>query len=182
MNNTDDILQAILIGLLVATFLLNACRGLKAIEVCKECLIFLNNTALKPEGEIFNFLHIGIYKTIVRAYCLILNHTNALIYGRRLLDIYQKCGKKVEEGNLVVELADIYRQQYEEMGDRKNEAYTAERVGIISYRLGDYDRAKEYLKKALAIRIQIADKKGEAADYAHLGTVFQSLGEYNKAK
>ena len=49
------------------------------------------------------------------------------------------------------------------MGDRKNEAYANENVGIISYNLGDYHRAKENLHKALAIRIQIGDKKGEAS-------------------
>ena len=49
--------------------------------------------------------------------------------------------------------------------------------------LGQYDKAKEYHEKALAIRIQIGDKRGEAADsYGNLGTVFQSLGEYDKAK
>ena len=48
--------------------------------------------------------------------------------------------------------------------------------------LGEYDKAKEYLEKALAIRIQIGDKKGEAADCENLGTVFESLGEYDKAK
>ena len=48
--------------------------------------------------------------------------------------------------------------------------------------LGQYDKAKEYLEKALAIIIQIGDKKGEASSYGNLGTVFQSLGQYDKAK
>ena len=48
--------------------------------------------------------------------------------------------------------------------------------------LGEYDKTKEYLEKALAIRIEIGDRAGEAADYGNLGTVFQSLGEYDKAK
>ena len=49
--------------------------------------------------------------------------------------------------------------------------------------LGEYHKAKEYLEKALAIRIQIGDKRGEAtSDYGNLGTVFKSLGEYHKAK
>ena len=48
--------------------------------------------------------------------------------------------------------------------------------------LGDYDKAKEYLGKALAIEIQIGDKGGEATSYGSLGTVFQSLSQYGKAK
>ena len=51
--NIIDILKAIFIGLIVATFLLNTGRGLKAIEVCKECFILLNNVPLKKDA-IFN--------------------------------------------------------------------------------------------------------------------------------
>ena len=35
--------------------------------------------------------------------------------------------------------------------------------------LGEYSKAKEYLEKALEIRIEIGDKRGEAADYGNLG-------------
>ena len=48
--------------------------------------------------------------------------------------------------------------------------------------LWQYDKAKEYLQKALVIRTEIDDREGEASDYGNLGTVFLSLGQYNKAK
>ena len=48
--------------------------------------------------------------------------------------------------------------------------------------LGEYDKAKEYLEKALVITTEIGDRKGEGACYATLSTVFPSLGEYDKAK
>ena len=48
--------------------------------------------------------------------------------------------------------------------------------------VGEYDKANEYLERALAIRIEIGDRKGEAADYGNLGTMFQSLGEFDRAK
>ena len=48
--------------------------------------------------------------------------------------------------------------------------------------LGQYDKAKEYLEKALAVQIEIGDKKGEASSLGNLGTVFISLGQYDKAK
>ena len=197
MNNIVYSLLAFF-GLVVATFLLNTGRPLKATEVCKECLILLNQKVLKTEEEIFNVLLIGIYETIFRANCLISDHREALIFGRKLFDIYRECDEKNEEGNLIVKLADKYRQQgryqeerelykkainiAKEMGDRENEAYTYEQVGMISYHLGDYHEAKEYLEKALAIRIQIGDKKGEVSSYGNLGTVSQRLGEYNEAK
>ena len=48
--------------------------------------------------------------------------------------------------------------------------------------VGQYDKAKEYLQKALVIRTEIGDREGEAADYGNLGTVFKSLGQYDRAK
>ena len=50
MNNLTDILQAITLRLVIASFLLNSGRGIKAIEVCKECLIFLKNEVLIKNG------------------------------------------------------------------------------------------------------------------------------------
>ena len=46
---------------------------------------------------------------------------------------------------------------------------------------GEYDKAKEYNEKALAMRREI-DRPGEAADYGKLVTLFRSLDEYDKAK
>ncbi|XP_066016089.1 tetratricopeptide repeat protein 28-like [Pocillopora verrucosa] len=48
--------------------------------------------------------------------------------------------------------------------------------------LGQYDKAREYHEKALAIKIEIGDRDGEATSYGNLGTLFQSLGQYDKAR
>ena len=48
--------------------------------------------------------------------------------------------------------------------------------------LAGYDKAKEYLEKALAIGIKSGDRAGQATDYANLGIVSKALGEYGKAK
>ena len=48
--------------------------------------------------------------------------------------------------------------------------------------LGEYDKAKEYIEKALEIRTEIGDKAGEACCYGKTGILFKSLGEYDKAK
>ena len=198
MNIMTVILQAIFIGLVVATVLLNTGRGLKAIELYLECLIFLNNELLIKGEELPTFVNIFMHETIFKAYRRIPDYTKALIYGRELLKIYRECSKKEEEGKLTLAMAEICQQQYryeearvlyvkaikimKKMGDRKNEAFGDEELGMTSYRIGEYGKANEYLEKALAIRIQIGDKQGEASDYRNLGTVFQSLGEYDKAK
>ena len=178
MNITEAILEAAFI-VWVAIFLLNTGRALKAIEVCKECLIFLNTRVVKIEGEIFNLPYIGIYKTIFSAYRLIPDHTQAVIYGRKLLEIYRQCNAKEEEGSLSMSLANIYCKHYrypeamelyekainitKERGDRKNEAYANHKVGLIYHCLNDYEKAKIYIQKALTINVQIGEKEGEAS-------------------
>ena len=197
MNTVEAILQAITIGLVVAYFLLNTGRALKAIEVCKECLIILNNEVVQKEEQFVKFSKIRIYVAIVRASCILANYTKALRYGRKLLDIYRERRETAREVNLTLTLADICEQQclyaearelYQrvmnitrETSDRKGEAYAYGKFGNISYRLGEYDKAKEYLEKALAVTIEIGDRAGVAATYGNLGTVFQSLGEHDKA-
>ena len=42
-------------------------------------------------------------------------------------------------------------------------------LGTVFQSLGEYDKAREYLEKALAIIVEIGDKEGEAADYGNLG-------------
>ena len=48
--------------------------------------------------------------------------------------------------------------------------------------INEYQKAKEYLEKALAISIEIGDKREEGNINGNLGAVYQSLGEYKKAK
>ena len=47
--------------------------------------------------------------------------------------------------------------------------------------LGQYDKAEEYLQKALVITTEIGDKPKEASCYGNLGTMLKSLGQYDKA-
>ena len=46
----------------------------------------------------------------------------------------------------------------------------------------NYDKAIEYLEKALTIRIQTSDKEGEAPNYENLGRLYLSVGEHDMAE
>ena len=61
-----------------------------------------------------------------------------------------------------------------QIGDTDGEANSYGNLGTLFTSLGELDKAKEYIGKALAIRRQIGDKAGEAADYARLGALYQS--------
>ena len=67
-------------------------------------------------------------------------------------------------------------------GDKKGEASSLGNLGAVFISLSQYDKAKEYLEKALAVQIQTGDKEGEAGSYENLGTVFNLLGQYDKDK
>ena len=53
MNDLDFLFQVICVGLVIGTFLVNTGRAVKAIEVYKECLIFLNDEVLRTKEEKF---------------------------------------------------------------------------------------------------------------------------------
>ena len=86
MNNIEEILKAIWIGLVVDLFLLKTCRGLQATELCNECLILLNNLALVVEYQSTKSFYRDINKIIFNAYYAISGYTHAKIYARKLLD------------------------------------------------------------------------------------------------
>ena len=164
MDNIDDILQVeltFLVGLVVAEFLANTGHALKAIELCKECLIFLNNDLDVPgKVELFGKLYMEGSITIL------------------LANIYKRQCKYAEA-------RERYHRAIYIMKDTDNttgEGYAYGQFGIMSYHLGEYDKAKEYLEKALAITVEIGDRKGEASSFGNLGTVFQTVGGYDKAR
>ncbi len=191
-----DNIDFIFIGVILANFLLNTGRGLKAIELCNECLVLLNIRGIEEQYvKLFKTL---IYGTMFNAYYLIGDYTNATKNGRELLVHFRELGERAKEGDFTLALANIYERQckheeakelYErainimiETGDRKREARAYEQCGTLCYNLGDYVKAKQYMEKEVAIRIEIGDRKGEARSYEQCGAMFIYLGEYVKAK
>ena len=107
MKDIEEITQVIYIGVVVATFLYMTGRTKKAIELCKESLVLLNNKALEEEEQFEKFLYEAVYKVIFTATLLIRDYTNAIAYGRKLLAIKREFGKIVQEGKLCIKLATI---------------------------------------------------------------------------
>ena len=64
-----------------------------------------------------------------------------------------------------------------EIGDREGEGACYTNLSNVFQSLGEYDKTKEYLQKALVITTEIGDRKGEGTCYGNLGTAFQSLGK-----
>ena len=158
MSNLDKVLQVISVGLIVAGFLLNTNRLLKAIELCKECLFILKEGAGIKEEKLRKSLYIRIYFMMWKACNGISEKTNALKYAEKLLQIYRESGERLEEYKLSLELGEMYFSQ------------------------SKYKQAKQLHEKALLISKTIGDRYGEACCYQTLGNVYISVGEYDKAR
>ena len=199
MDNIKDIKEtATRVGFSLALFLQRTQRNLQAIQLSKECLILLNNSALGTEDKFTKLFYRRIYVVMFKAYFSISDYTNAERLARKLLPIFRDSGDKGQEGRLSLWLAGIYYRQsrfveakelyectiklMEAIGERREEAMAYGNLGVVLRSLFENQRAKEHLEKALAIRMEIGDRRGEAADYGNLGSVFYSLGEYKKAK
>ena len=198
MEHIAQDLQAILIGLLVATFLFNINRVLKAIKLSREYLILLNNKALNEVKEIVKPVRILIYALILKGYHVTNDLTSAIECGRKLLVLLSECNRKDEEGMVCLILAKLHQRhsKYNEAaklykkglsimkgsGDKLVEGVCYGNLGAVFQSLGENAKAEEYHQKALVISKEIGDKQGEATDYGNLGTVFHFLGEYAKAE
>ena len=83
MNDKDEVIQAISIGLIVAYFLLNTNRVLKSIELCKECLAIFKQKAGIKDDKLTKSLSKMVYLIISNAYRAINDNTNAIKYTKK---------------------------------------------------------------------------------------------------
>ena len=199
MNNRADTVKTLRICICVATFLQNTKRHLQAIELCWECLVLLNNTALGITDHLtYKLCKRHIYLVMFNACTDISDCTNAERCARKLLSMLHDSGETILEGIVRFVLAKIYCRQrkFEQakklfeieaenmkaIGERRWEAIGYYALGYVSFSLQEYQKAKEYCEKALAISMEIGDKEGEAREYQILGILFEKLGGYQKAE
>ena len=193
MNSTGKVIQAISIGLAVATFLLHTRRVNKAIELCKECHFLLKSKPhLRDEKLCKQF-----YEELLQTLCFVGDYTIAIKYALKLLHIHREYGTRHEECWLSIKLAIMYffQSKYVEakelceralaisknIGDRNAEASCYGNLGTVYQTVGKYEKAREYHEKALAIRQEIGDRNGEASCHFNLATMFRLVREYHKA-
>ena len=198
MDNVEEFgtISSMLIGLEIATFLLNTGRGLQAMMLGEACLIFLKSKELEKKTC---FLFIRTIKMIMfKAACMASSYTSAERYAKELLDMYHASGDTIEEGKMTFKLGKIYESQNEFekakkyyqkaidvtecTADKQTRGKCYFAMGHLSYSRSEYHKAKKYFENALAITVSYGDRIREATIYGNLGTVVQSLGEYDKAE
>ena len=70
---------------------------------------------------------------------------------------------------------------YREAGDRRGEADTLIKIGIVYSELGEKQKALEYLGQSLPLDRATGDREQEATTIHNLGSVYSDLGEQQKA-
>ncbi|PFX28017.1 Tetratricopeptide repeat protein 28 [Stylophora pistillata] len=68
------------------------------------------------------------------------------------------------------------------IGNGNGEANAYRNLTAYFLSLGKFARADDYLKMAMAIRVDTGDRSGEAADYEDLGIISHRCGLYDKAQ
>ena len=202
MDNVEEFgtISSMLIGVDVATFLLNTGRGLQAMMLGEACLIFLKSKELEKKTC---FLFIRTIKMIMfNAACMASSYTSAERYAKELLVMYHASSDTIVEERTIniitFELGKIYQIQNEfekakqyyqraidltkSTADKETEAKCYLALGGLSYSRSEYHKAKRCYEKAVAITVSYGDRIREAIIYGNLGRVVQSLGEYDKAE
>ena len=198
MDKTDEIVEVILMGILVANFLLNTRRVLRAIELCKECLVLFDNEAVEKQTEVVKSTYKAICCIMLRGYERINDHAMGIECCRRLLNVFRWCGERVHESRVTFCMAKFYGKQSKykeakelykkvlsimlETGKRETVAACYFNLGFAYRVLGKYGKAEECHKKALFITIETGDKEGEASCYMALGNFYLFVSEYGKAE
>ena len=123
MDNVDEILLAVLIGIGVAHYLLNTFSIQRAIEVFKECLVLLNNKAVEKQMNLIKY-KTDLYFQIFNAHLRDGDDASALESGRELLVYLRETGQREMEGTLNFNLAELFERQskYQEAKDFYEEA------------------------------------------------------------
>ncbi|PFX16949.1 Tetratricopeptide repeat protein 28 [Stylophora pistillata] len=177
----------------------------KAREYIEKALV-INIEIGDRDGEATSYGDLGVlFQSLVK-------YDKAREYQEKALairiEINDRDGEATSYGNLGALFQSLGQydraREYEEkalaiqieIGDRNGEATSYGNLGTLFHSLGtsygnlgalfqslrQYDKAREYQEKALAIKIETGDRKGEATSYWNLGTLFRSLGQCEKAR
>jgi len=164
MNYEEEILQAISISILFATFLINTGRALNAIELCKGSLVLLRNKALSKEKQLCLLIYGKIYFIMFKVYNLVGDHTKAIACGWKRLTIHRELAQINQSKSTNAEAKKLFQKAPAismEIGDREGEGGCYGNLETVFDSLGVYVNAKEFYERALAMSTEIGDREME---------------------
>ena len=202
MNATEEVLLQVTIFLAnqISSYLYFTNRVLKAIELSKELLFFLDHKTLKnAEKELAFRAKLEAYVAIFYGYSRTNQTLLAIDSGRKCLDLTRQKNLREVEGRVSLALAKRYLVDWHlneakelclkglsiatETGRTEDESDCYAILLIIFTHLGELVTAKEYGEKAIAIAQKIGKKtRREAICYRYIEDIYERNREYVKAK
>ncbi|XP_022802833.1 G-protein-signaling modulator 1-like [Stylophora pistillata] len=201
MENTEEILQALFIGISVASVLLQTCRYRKAIELFTECLEFLNQCTSKLEAEVLKRLSALVYSRLSYIYFHIGDFKNGFENIELAKAMYPQMGGNEctaedldrphnehvskahdspgkEEDEEVIKILSLARN----VGDKVKEACVLNMCSQMALSRFEYFKARPLLERLAELYGDFGDRKQERLTFDRLGDLCKSLEEYDQAQ
>ena len=194
MDDVDEILQVLFIGIAVASVLLQTGRFIKALELFSECLVLLKKYSLKLEICKLNELFALVYDRLVNLFCFVSeqreNFESLLLKantrGKEIIAGFLHRLGGVSLSRFEHSKANDYFERagavFQETGNRKKELDVFIDLGNLYKENEEYQKAKVYYEKAMLIAEDVGGTYEKGVAYGKLGTLCNILGEYAKAK
>ena len=184
MDNLDEILQVLVVGVAVALFLLQTCRYTKAIELFSECLVVLQKHSSKLKKKKLNEFRALIHCNLFRAFFLVGDYEKAINNGEKLFPLYEQIDDFEGAAGLLEKIGDAY-QLTGELVKAKERYEKAFKLYVNDFsKLPNMSviKQEERLNKMVAVATKTGNKEMEGVLLSQLGDLLLSLFQYAKAK
>ena len=199
MENVEKLLQALFIGISLASVLLQTCRYRKAIELFTECLEFLNKHASSLEAETLKRLSALVYCRLSQTHFHIGDSKNCFENQEKERTLYPQMGGEEssaecfakprdehvpktydspdneEDQEINEDPARIYRNKIKEAGE-------LDRLSHLALSRFEYSEARRLLERLAELCGELGDREKEKTAYFSLGELHKSLEEYDQAQ
>ena len=199
MENVEKILQALFIGISLASVLLQTCRYRKAIELFTECLEFLNKHASSLEAETLKRLSALVYYRLSQTHFHIGDSKNCFENQEKASTLYPPMGGEESSAECFAKPRDehvpktydspdneeaqeinedparIYRNKIKEAGE-------LDRLSHLALSRFQYSEARRLLERLAELCGELGDREKEKTAYFSLGELHKSLEEYDQAQ
>lgn len=186
MDNVDEILQVLVIGVAVASFLLQTCRYAKAIELFSECLVVLQKNSSKLKENKLNEFRALIHCHLFKVFFLVCDYEKAIHNGEKAFPLYEQMGDFEGAAGLLEKIGDVYSLTGEQVKTKERyEKALKFRLSVMHiskfFDVSIVER-RERLNKMLVLTTKTGDKEIEGMCLRQLGDLWLSCFEYAKAK
>ena len=201
MENAEEILQALFLGISLASVLLQTCRYRKALELFTECLEFLKKHDSSLEAETFKRLSALVCCRLSHIYIHIGDSKNGFENREKANAQYPQMGggqssaefldkpgnehvSKTHDSLDNEEDQEIHEDPLSTRNyrDKIKEADELDRLSHLALSRYEYSEARRLLESLAELWGELGDREEEKTALFRLGELYKSLDEYDQAQ